>query len=102
MFIYFCAFQACKRTKKYINNTSRSKNICILFPYFVKINIEYKKEHLFINFNLALTWNIDVYRYADSSLIFGPFTSNSVSVKPDDVANFFNNQNKTNDNLKFI
>jgi len=35
-----------------------------------------------------LTWNIDVYRYADSSLIFGPLISISESVKPDEEANF--------------
>jgi hypothetical protein len=54
-----------------------------------------------------LTWKIDVYRYADSSLIFGPLISSSESLKPDEEANFFkhkkkNIQNSSNNSIRLL
>ena len=46
------------------------------------------------HFVRELTWKMDVYRYADSSLMFGPAMSSSVSLKPDEFANFLRQKGK--------
>jgi hypothetical protein len=70
------------------------------YPIAIELLVNKMTKFYFLVFGIKKilceiqTWKIDVYRYADSSLIVGPPASNSASVIPDEVANFFNQRKK--------